>query len=511
MSEKITFKELVKLISKQSEQSESSANSFIHELVQIIEGGLKQTGSVSISGFGKFELRWMKERPGVNPQTGDEITIPGQNKVFFKPFKALRETVNKPFSNLEAEVLSETVESKEESGDTKETESGENDPFGLKGVFGSDDDDPFDSEDPFDSDAPFDSNDPFEGEEEDSDQSNEEGADEDLEEDFDFDEEIFGAEEPDVKPVPSEDKDSIDDLIIERENPHFAKRQEAETVIKTEKKTVVAETETAILEAPEEEKQEESKSLPVKAEEEPKPQKKEKQEKVAPIIEDESKMAKKVQESGSFKWSYAAAVIIVMIALIILFLMMQQSDEPVEQTPVASGDQTEQVIEQEQQPSAGDETASPENTDASQQPQETVDEESPPSSGGSPPPDNELETETYTVQSGQSLWDIAESQLGNPYLWPVIYHLNEGSFDNPNQLTANADIEIPTFSDPDNLSEFQREQVALGYFSLYQWNRQNNPDEARNFLWAVGVFSQDMLDNPPSEVNSEDLAFARNR
>ncbi len=59
MSEKITFKELVELIAKQSQQSQSSANSFITELVQIIESGLKSSGSVSISGFGKFELRWM--------------------------------------------------------------------------------------------------------------------------------------------------------------------------------------------------------------------------------------------------------------------------------------------------------------------------------------------------------------------------------------------------------------------------------------------------------------------
>ncbi len=100
MSDKITFKQLVELIARQSKQSESSANSFIHELVQIIESGLKQSGSVSISGFGKFELRWMKERSGVNPQTGDEITIPGQNKVVFKPYQALRETTNKPFASL---------------------------------------------------------------------------------------------------------------------------------------------------------------------------------------------------------------------------------------------------------------------------------------------------------------------------------------------------------------------------------------------------------------------------
>ncbi|WP_234572636.1 HU family DNA-binding protein [Rhodohalobacter sp. 614A] len=480
MSEKITFKELVRLIAKQSEQSESSANSFIHELVQIIEGGLKQSGSVSISGFGKFELRWMKERPGVNPQTGDEITIPGQNKVVFKPFKALRETVNKPFENLEPEVLSEEPtsekplsEEKEQTTEEKKETSGEfdDDPFGLEGVFATDapfhadDDDPFDSEPPSGSSAPFED-------------------DEDLDP---FDDEYFFEEEEAPfeadEPIQSGKKETVDDLIFEWDNPHFGKKEVVALEVEDDDVLVIA-------------KEEEEELVEKKPAEKPK---------MAPFIPDESKMAKEVQKSGSFRWSYAAAVIIVMIALILLFWMMQRDTEPSEQLTTATDEPTEQVF---QDPSTTDEAT--EQGTASTEPQSTVDEESPPSTGGSPP-QTELETENFTVQNGQSLWDIAESQLGNPYLWPVIYHLNQDILNNPNQLLANANIEIPTFSNPDNLSEFEREQVALGYFSLYQWNRENNPDEARYFLWAVGVFSQDLLDQPPSEVDPQDLAFARNR
>lgn len=483
MSEKITFKELVELIARQSRQSESSANSFIHELVQIIESGLKRSGSVSISGFGKFELRWMKERPGVNPQTGDEITIPGQNKVVFKPYKALRETVNKPFANLKPEVLSESPESKEseeteDSGDTTNAD----DPFGLEGVFGSEDpfeaDDPFEDDDSFDSDDPlFEEDDPFDEEDE---LIEEDDPFEEEDELFEEDDELFASEESDEPFSFGNEYESIDDLIFERENPHFGRKETA---------AVETAEETAVLEIEKEEKR-------------PASQPQKEQPKVVPLLKDESKMAEEVQKSGGFKWSYAAAVIIVVIALIILFLMMQRSGETLEET-ASTGNQTEQVIE----PSTSGEDASDE--PAAEEPQPAVDEESPPSTSGPPP--NELETETYTVESGQSLWDIAETELGNPYLWPVIYHLNENVLDNPNQLASNANIEIPSFSDPDNLSEFEREQVALGYFSLYQWNRVNNPDEARYFLWAVGVFSQDLLDQPPSEVDSEDLAFARNR
>ena len=105
MNDKITFRELVEKISARTEQSEQSTNDFIHELAGIIESSLGDGEKVSISGFGKFELRWTDERKGRNPQTGEEITIPGQNKVVFKPYKALRELVNQPFENLESQII----------------------------------------------------------------------------------------------------------------------------------------------------------------------------------------------------------------------------------------------------------------------------------------------------------------------------------------------------------------------------------------------------------------------
>lgn len=110
MSDKITFKELVEKISANSKQSEQSTNDFIHELANIIETSLGSGEKISISGFGKFELRWMDERSGRNPQTGEEITVPGQNKVVFKPYKSLRESVNKPFENVESQVIGDETD-----------------------------------------------------------------------------------------------------------------------------------------------------------------------------------------------------------------------------------------------------------------------------------------------------------------------------------------------------------------------------------------------------------------
>lgn len=123
MSEKITFKELVEKISKSTKQSEQTTNSFIHELADIIESGLEKGDKITISGFGKFELRWMDQRKGRNPQTGEEITIPGQNKVVFEPYKALREHVNKPFHHLEPKLLSESADGDSDKEELDRNES----------------------------------------------------------------------------------------------------------------------------------------------------------------------------------------------------------------------------------------------------------------------------------------------------------------------------------------------------------------------------------------------------
>jgi len=420
MSEKITFKELVDLIAAQSNQSRNSTNSFIHELVDIIENGLKKSGSVSISGFGKFELRWMKPRTGVNPQTGEELSIPGQNKVVFKPYKNLREDVNKPFSHLESKVVGDSKDSSgstPEKNDSKETAEG------------------FD-EDPF----------------------------ENMLNDSDWDSAFYSSEESDEKPEKSVEPNaayssvssasaSVDDLLIERENPRFSKEE-----VKHQKEDKITE------------KKESDKPS---------------------AIPNKEKIAEEVQKSGSFKWSYAAAVIIALLAFIILFFMIQryQSDDT-----------------QTQQNQIEMATPAPDATDSN--PPVTDDTEPDPPDVGT---QSEFETSPLTVEPGQSLWTIAESELGNPYLWPVLYNLNRDVLDNPNQLPAASDIQIPDISDPENLNDFEREQVALGYFSLYEWNRANNPDEARFFLWAVGVFSPDLLDQPPADVDPDDLEFARNR
>ena len=48
---------------------------------------------VKLSGFGNFDLREKKERPGRNPKTGEEIPITARRVVTFRPGQKLKSRV----------------------------------------------------------------------------------------------------------------------------------------------------------------------------------------------------------------------------------------------------------------------------------------------------------------------------------------------------------------------------------------------------------------------------------
>lgn len=58
-----------------------------------IRAALESNEPVKISGFGNFELRDKRQRPGRNPKTGEEVPISARRVVTFKPGQKLRERV----------------------------------------------------------------------------------------------------------------------------------------------------------------------------------------------------------------------------------------------------------------------------------------------------------------------------------------------------------------------------------------------------------------------------------
>jgi hypothetical protein len=145
--------------------------------------------------------------------------------------------------------------------------------------------------------------------------------------------------------------------------------------------------------------------------------------------------------------------------------------------------------------------------DMSQAVSDTDSESGMPSSAEQSSAENE-NLEMYSVQSGDTLWEIAETRYNDPYLWPLIYDANKGSLNNPNAVLAGSSITIPLLESGDQLTRAEREKVALGYLSVYEWIKNNRPENARYFLWAAGSFSQDVILNASQDIRESDLAFA---
>ena len=65
---------------------------FFEEVRDALENGQQ----VKLSGFGNFDLRDKKQRPGRNPKTGQLIDVAPKKRPFFKVGKELKERVDQP-------------------------------------------------------------------------------------------------------------------------------------------------------------------------------------------------------------------------------------------------------------------------------------------------------------------------------------------------------------------------------------------------------------------------------
>ncbi len=69
------------------------AKEIVEMFFEEIRGALEKGQQVKLSGFGNFDLRDKKERPGRNPKTGKEIPITARRVVTFRPGQKLKAKV----------------------------------------------------------------------------------------------------------------------------------------------------------------------------------------------------------------------------------------------------------------------------------------------------------------------------------------------------------------------------------------------------------------------------------
>ena len=71
-------------------QTEEALNAFL----KTVEEALKSGESVVLTGFGSFVVRQRKARSGINPKTGEKISIPATVSPAFKVGKGLKVSVS---------------------------------------------------------------------------------------------------------------------------------------------------------------------------------------------------------------------------------------------------------------------------------------------------------------------------------------------------------------------------------------------------------------------------------
>ncbi len=70
--------------------SRTEAGELVESFFEEQAASLAVGEQVKLSGFGNFDLRDKKERPGRNPKTGEEVTISARRVVTFRPGQKLK-------------------------------------------------------------------------------------------------------------------------------------------------------------------------------------------------------------------------------------------------------------------------------------------------------------------------------------------------------------------------------------------------------------------------------------
>ena len=130
MNEKITLPTLVSLLAdktgKQKKQCEDFLREFFNTLVDAMEAG----ENVRIKSLGTFKVVAVEPRKSVNVNTGEQMEIPGHNKIVFVPAKELAEEVNAPFAMFESiEIPDNALEDPLLSSESESAAQAEEDPL----------------------------------------------------------------------------------------------------------------------------------------------------------------------------------------------------------------------------------------------------------------------------------------------------------------------------------------------------------------------------------------------
>ncbi len=90
----MTKAELVEFIAEKADLTKADAGRALDAMMEGVTKGLKESGKVTLVGFGTFTAKERAARTGRNPQTGDTVEIPARTVPGFKAGNKLKESLN---------------------------------------------------------------------------------------------------------------------------------------------------------------------------------------------------------------------------------------------------------------------------------------------------------------------------------------------------------------------------------------------------------------------------------
>jgi integration host factor subunit beta len=90
----MTKAELVEDVARAAELTKKDAERLVEIVFESIIETLNQGEKIELRGFVSFRVRERGARRGLNPKTGDPVSIPAKRVPYFKPGKELKELIN---------------------------------------------------------------------------------------------------------------------------------------------------------------------------------------------------------------------------------------------------------------------------------------------------------------------------------------------------------------------------------------------------------------------------------
>lgn len=90
----INKKKLVKQISEESGYNQTIVLEIVNKTFETIVSDLINYNEVSVTKFGKFRTKKYPAKKGTNPKNGNNIDIPENYRIFFKPSNNLKLFIN---------------------------------------------------------------------------------------------------------------------------------------------------------------------------------------------------------------------------------------------------------------------------------------------------------------------------------------------------------------------------------------------------------------------------------